>query len=134
MQLGKLRILSARKGSPMSHSKIHDATHVCFRLYYPDFRVRVSRRDRFDVCLMEYTKKEATLWKLMCPTRCWLVWLEQNNRVFNDCKEPAYNVYRRAKEVTCFWGLNGFLMEDYSIVSTLEGFFFLFFLKDEVTY
>lgn len=55
MQLGKLRILSVRKGSPMSHSEIHNATHVCFCLYYPDFRVRVLGRDRFDVCLMEYS-------------------------------------------------------------------------------
>lgn len=76
--------------------------------------------------ISDISKRGDTLWRLVCPAVCWLVWLEQNNGVFNDCKDLAYNVYHRAKEVTCFWGLNSFLKEDYSVVSILEGWGRLF--------
>lgn len=58
-----------------------------------------------------------TLWKLTCPAVCWEIWLERNRRAFEDHAEPALNVYLKAKDFACLWGLNCGLEDDYSAAS-----------------
>lgn len=58
--------------------------------------------------------KGCSLWKLVCPTVCWLIWLECNKRVFEGSMEPKFNIFCRAKELTCFWGINCKNMGNYS--------------------
>lgn len=43
------------------------------------------------------------VWRLVPATVCWAIWLERNNRVFKGQAEPAWKVYRRAKELIVFW-------------------------------
>lgn len=40
----------------------------------------------------------------MVPTTvCWSVWLERNNRVFDNYAEPSFQVYRKAKNFLLLW-------------------------------
>lgn len=44
------------------------------------------------------------LWQMSTPVAvCWAIWLERNNRVFKGQAEPAWKVFRRAKEFILFW-------------------------------
>lgn len=43
------------------------------------------------------------LWKVVPAVVCWAVWNERNNRVFRGTVEPAYQVYRRVKDMIIFW-------------------------------
>lgn len=41
-----------------------------------------------------------------------------NQRVFEGCVEPASNVYKKAKDLVCFWGLNYKLRNDYLVATS----------------
>lgn len=43
------------------------------------------------------------VWRVVPVAVCWAVWRERNNRVFTDHSEPAWQVYRRAKDLVIFW-------------------------------
>lgn len=43
------------------------------------------------------------LWSLVPAAVCWAIRLERNNRVFRGQSEPAWKVYRRAKDSILFW-------------------------------
>lgn len=68
--------------------------------------------------LFRIPKKWQILWELLCPAICWSFWLERNQMVFKGYAEPALNVYKKAKEIVCFWGLNCKLADEYSVVTT----------------
>lgn len=42
------------------------------------------------------------IWILVSTAICWAVWLERNNRAFNCDSEPAWQVYKRAKNLIIF--------------------------------
>lgn len=43
------------------------------------------------------------LWRLVPSAVGWEIWLERNNRVFQGRSEPAWKVYRQAREYMVFW-------------------------------
>lgn len=44
------------------------------------------------------------VWRLMLPPIWWSIWLERNNRVFENSLEPSFMVYKRA-EKCLFWAV-----------------------------
>lgn len=72
------------------------------------------------------SNKGCTLWNLVCPAVYWLVWFEWNKRVFEDCKESAFNVFCKANELTCFGCLNCNHLGDYSVTNTISDWGLLF--------
>lgn len=52
--------------------------------------------------LWRISKNSGILWKLICLAVCWGIWLELNQGMFKDCREPAYNVFQKAKDLVCF--------------------------------
>lgn len=63
------------------------------------------------------SRKVRILWDLLCLAT-WCIWLERNQRVFEGCVEPAFNVYKKAKDLVCFSGLNYNLGDVYSVVTS----------------
>lgn len=43
------------------------------------------------------------IWQLVLSAVYWVVWQERNNLLFKGYSEPAWQVYRRAKELILFW-------------------------------
>lgn len=43
------------------------------------------------------------LWRWVPTMMCWEIWLEINNWFFPGYSEPAWKLYRRAKESILFW-------------------------------
>lgn len=64
------------------------------------------------------SKKGYLLWKLVCQAICWLIWLEHNKRVFEGCSELGFNIFCKAKELACFWGMECNHLGDYSVINT----------------
>lgn len=62
-------------------------------------------------------KNGGILWKLICLAVCWAKWLERNLRVFENCRELAFIVFLKAKDLVCFWGQNCPLSGEYSFAS-----------------
>lgn len=50
-----------------------------------------------------FSKLGKRIWKLVPAAICWSLWWERNNRVLRGYLEPAYQVYKRAKEMIIFW-------------------------------
>lgn len=48
-------------------------------------------------------RKGRVVWRLMLPAIWWSIWLEHNNRVFENYLKPAHMVFKRAKEKCIFW-------------------------------
>lgn len=89
--------------------------------------------ESIDVFVMSWniakiSRKARLKWNLVLRAICWTIWLERNHRVFKDYEEPAFNIYAKAKEIFCFWGLNCKGMEDYSAVEMKKGWGNLFCL------
>lgn len=57
----------------------------------------------------------------MCPAVCWSIWLERNQRTFENHTELAFNVYTKAKDLFCFWAGNCKEFGDYSLEISKEG-------------
>lgn len=43
------------------------------------------------------------LWKVVPVAVCWAMWRESKNQAFRGKLEPAYQVYRRSKDLVIFW-------------------------------
>lgn len=47
--------------------------------------------------------KARLLWILILPSIYWTIWLEKNQRSFENYAEPSFKVFARAKDRCCFW-------------------------------
>lgn len=56
--------------------------------------------------LVQGLEKAKTLWNVMGLVVCWAIWLERNNRIFDNHAEPTHVVYRKVKDFCCFWASN----------------------------
>lgn len=47
--------------------------------------------------------RSKVLWSLVFPSVCWTIWLDRNQTIFENHAELAYNIFRKAKDLLCFW-------------------------------
>lgn len=71
--------------------------------------------------IFKTSRKARTLWSLVCPAVCWSIWLERNQRIFENQSKPTYIVYRKDKDRRCFWQTNCKEVGKDSFVNTKRG-------------
>lgn len=54
--------------------------------------------------IMKISRRGKRVWSMICPAVCWALWLEGNQRVFENHIEPTHKMYKRAMDFFLSWG------------------------------
>lgn len=75
--------------------------------------------------MWKVSKKGCILWKSVCSSICWLIWLEHNKSLFESCLESAFNIFCKARQLACFGGMACNHLGDYSVANTKRNIYII---------
>lgn len=71
--------------------------------------------------LPKFSKMGKGLWRLILPSIFWSIWLERNQKIFENYLKPSFKVFKRAMDNWCFWATNCKRLNGHSFVDVKKG-------------